>query len=208
MIWFKINKCFSNAANHYRHYRKWKSDLATESKNQCVYCCIHTNSFGGIRNFHVEHYRPKSNPKFSHLEHTYTNLFYACSICNSFKGKDWSGEPSIKFDNNSYPDPSKVDYSNFLKVASNHQVVSSYKTGKYIINRLYLNRPQLILERRTHSINVARYKELNNLILLCEELKRHNSDKLVPHFISMVKMLKTQIESSYISPYTEEEVRR
>ena len=47
-------------------YSDWKEILAEEGFNQCVYCAIPDACFGGIRNFHVEHYRPKS--KFKKLE--------------------------------------------------------------------------------------------------------------------------------------------
>ena len=44
---------------NYRN-QEWKQQLAEKGHNQCVYCAIHENIMGGIRNFHVEHYRPKS----------------------------------------------------------------------------------------------------------------------------------------------------
>jgi 5-methylcytosine-specific restriction endonuclease McrA len=87
-------------------YSDWKEILAEEGFNQCVYCAIPDACFGGIRNFHVEHYRPKS--KFEKLENDIKNLFYACAICNTFKGDDWPGEPEKDFFAPCYPDPSLI----------------------------------------------------------------------------------------------------
>lgn len=56
-------------------YKDWKELLSVEGFHQCVYCSISEAEFGGIRNFHVEHYKPKSLPAFASLVNTYTNLF-------------------------------------------------------------------------------------------------------------------------------------
>jgi hypothetical protein len=49
-------------------YIDWKSLLANEGFHQCVYCALPDAALGGERNFHVEHYKPKSKAKFRHLE--------------------------------------------------------------------------------------------------------------------------------------------
>lgn len=125
-------------------YGDWKPQLAQEAEYQCVYCCIHEVQFGGIRNFHVEHYKPQS--KFPALKDTYSNLFYACGVCNIFKSNDWPRELATgDFSQAGYPDPSQVDYEQFLKVDKYSGVVASGNiTGKYVIERLHLNRPHLI----------------------------------------------------------------
>ena len=93
MKWFRIPKESSPLPKSGKYYSDWKEDLSKEGKEQCVYCSVNINTFGGIRNFHVEHYRPKAKDKFPHLEHVYSNLFFACSICNGFKSDDWKNEP-------------------------------------------------------------------------------------------------------------------
>ncbi len=141
-------------------YGDWKPQLAQEGEYQCVYCCIHEASFGGIRNFHVEHYRPQS--KFSTLKNTYSNLFYACGVCNILKSDDWPRE-LIKgdFTQSGYPDPSQVDYGHILEVNHHSGVVTSNSiTGKYIIERLHLNRPHLIGLRAWSEI-IQRLKRVN-----------------------------------------------
>lgn len=125
-------------------YSQWKPQLAREGGSRCVYCCIPESKFGGSRNFHVEHYRPKSI--FPDLTNEYRNLFYACGICNIFKSDDWPAEHMLgNYRIAAYPDPSLVSYGEFLEVeATTGTVRSATFTGKYLIERLHLNRPQMI----------------------------------------------------------------
>jgi hypothetical protein len=151
MKWKLIDKS-KTAAPALGTYKDWKELLAAEGHNQCVYCCISESGFGGRRNFHVEHYRPKSiYPK---LTNRIENLFFACGICNVFKSDDWPSEPidgDLTFPH--YPDPSRTDWSVFLENENGTGVVSSaHLTGRYLIERLYLNRPQMITHRRLYHV--------------------------------------------------------
>ncbi len=151
MEWRRIPKEASNRPTT-GSYRDWKPHLAEEAKHQCVYCAIHDASFGGIRNFHVEHFRPRS--KFVDLTDDYANLFFACAICNTFKGNDW---PNGSKDNDislaGYVNPSRRCYGDFLSVdRESHMAKSIVSAGIYMIEKLYLNRPQLILERRAAAV--------------------------------------------------------
>lgn len=155
MPWFKIDK--DTTAQPSGVYKQWKEIVRNECKNQCVYCAINEGSFGGVRNFHLDHYRPKK--LFLALENVISNIFYACAICNSFKGADWPGEPEQDLSNYCYPDPSKVDYSTILIEDEAGAVSSPSISGKYIVERLYINRPQMVMLRRRDRV-VAEINEL------------------------------------------------
>jgi uncharacterized protein (TIGR02646 family) len=132
-------------------YRQWKAQLSEEADKQCVYCCIHENQFGGIRNFHVEHFKPQSI--FPELRNEYSNLFFACGVCNIFKSDDWLGDQTPgDYSTAVYPDPSKVDYSDFLSINRLGKVVSTHTTGRYLIERLHLNRGQMVGLRALRSV--------------------------------------------------------
>lgn len=156
MSWFLVDKASGNP-NRHSSYKAWKEDLRHEGRRQCVYCCVREGSFGGYRNFHVEHYRPKS--LYSALADSYQNLFYACAICNSFKSDAWPGDPNEDLSNPAFPDPSKVDYSTFMSVAGDGTVVGSNVSAMYTVERLYLNRPQLVVDRRLRRLEL-RFLEL------------------------------------------------
>ncbi|WP_421773665.1 HNH endonuclease [Gracilimonas sp.] len=150
MEWFRIPKEKAEQPKS-GSYKKWKERIAKEGKHQCVYCCIHEAQFGGIRNFHVEHFRPKSISRFSKLENDITNLYYSCSICNCFKGDDWPNDP---VEDNAeaifYIDPSQKSYKEVFDISKKYKVEAKHLSGKYMIEKVFLNRPQLIQERKTY----------------------------------------------------------
>lgn len=209
MKWFRIAKETSPRPTSGSTYHDWKEHLLTEGNNQCVYCAININSFGGIRNFHVEHYKPKAKDKFPELINEYSNLFVACSICNCFKSDDWPDEPSTLLNNHAFPDPSKIDYCNFLE-HNNHAVVeSNHVTGRYIIQKLFLNRPQLILERRSYYLNEELKRESEKLKNIGLQLKdQYNSDPGIDAMLIMIETTILLIDGNYINPYTNEQIRR
>lgn len=146
-------------------YSDWKELLAEEGKHRCVYCAIPEAAWGGHRNFHVEHYRPKK--PFVELTNKIENLFYACSVCNGFKLNDWPGDPTPALDTNSYPDPSSVDYNTIMTEDERWYLTGANVAAQYTVNQLYLNRPQLLLERR----NEALARRLTNALTEIETLK-------------------------------------
>ncbi len=150
MRWFRVPKEVSVQPVS-GHYRDWKQQLAVEGCRQCVYCAIHESAFGGFRNFHVEHYRPKRS--FPELEDDYQNLFYACGICNVFKGADWPADPTEALDQPAYPSPSEIDYCEILSTdETTGEVRANCVAGNYLVQKIYLNRPQLLVERRLAAV--------------------------------------------------------
>lgn len=208
MRWFRINK---TAPAETKHYRAWKLDLAVEGGNQCVYCCIHEGMFGGIRNYHVEHYRPKS--KFAGLEHAYENLFYACAICNVFKSDSWLALPNDPNDwtCKHFPDPSVVDFGAMLRIQErNHHVVSDFVAGKFLIERLHLNRPQLVIARRAKYV----YEKLSSLSAQLEvranKVEGHSkedSDLLKEVIAVLRKMVQVLARTPESRPYVQADTR-
>jgi hypothetical protein len=134
-------------------WHHWKQLIADHCEGRCVYCAIAEARFGGIRNFHIEHYRPKV--RFPHLENDIRNLYLACAVCNVLKCDDWPAEPDPDHSLPAYPDPAVVDYNSLFQVAETHEISSSTVAGRYVIERMALNRAQLILERRLHAIESA-----------------------------------------------------
>ena len=128
-------------------WHQWKQEIANHCGGQCVYCAISEGRFGGIRNFHVEHFRPKV--KFPALENDIRNLYLACAICNVLKCDDWPAEPAADHSLTAYPDPSVADYNMLFTVSpATYELGSFTVAGKYVIERILLNRAQLVLERR------------------------------------------------------------
>ncbi len=142
-------------------WRGWKAHIADECDARCVYCAVHEARFGGIRNFHVEHYRPKA--RFPELENAISNLYLACAICNVLKCDDWPNEPAQDHTVPAYPDPACTDYNELFEMNGEFTLSSGHLAGQYIIERMMLNRGQLVLERRLSAV-VDRFNEVAHWI--------------------------------------------
>jgi HNH endonuclease len=150
MNWKQIDK--NKRIQNKGTYSAWKQQIANECYNQCVYCSIHENPWGGIDHYHIDHFRPQS--KFKALKDIITNLYYACPICNKFKSDDWPNEP-VDLSLICYPDPSDFNYTDLFTIdITNHTLEGKHVSANYLINRLYLNRPQLVYERRETLLNL------------------------------------------------------
>lgn len=197
-------------------YRDWKSILAKEGYYQCVYCSILDSRLGGIRIFHVEHYKPKENKifNFGHLRNQISNLFYVCPICNSFKSNDWYEDEKYKdLDKIHYPNPSEVDYRILFEVDDDGYVSGSCKVGTFLIERLALNRSQLILDRKMNlllnrwRLIIDKCEYLSDLLTESKKL-----DKSIV-FLKGIIDFKTSIDKLHLnlnssSPYSAEDTKK
>lgn len=159
-------------------YSDWKGIIAHEGFCQCVYCSTKDSRLGGIRNYHVEHFKPKS--KFPALKNDISNLYYSCPICNVFKGNDWH-DPQSNFDRPFYPNPSKINYSMLFFVDMQGNITGRNTTGQYIVIKLGLNRRQLVIDRRLNQLILAYStirSEYNEIIKNLFELSKSNHDAL------------------------------
>lgn len=188
-------------------YSDWKEQIAEECYYQCVYCSIHENPWGGIDHYHVEHYRPKSRPEFAHLENDILNLFYACPVCNRFKSNDWPAECTNDFNTVAYPDPSKVDYADLIDVSStDFTLTGKFPASKYVIQRLYLNRPQLIYERREETLRTRGRSLMNEVMDMAFAVEDKELYKEV--LLAQDRLASLYHERQNVRPYRLAEIRK
>jgi hypothetical protein len=182
----------------------WKEQIAEECFRQCVYCAIGERPWGGLDHYHIDHYRPES--KFKDLNIDICNLFLACPVCNRFKSNDWPGE-SDNLENICYPDPSKVDYNILFDLdSSNFSIRGKYKSANYLIHRLYLNRPQLLYERRESAL-LAKESSLSDtvsqLAIACDD------NKLMKKAIELTNKIRQHLQArENVRPYKLAEIRK
>jgi len=190
-------------------YSDWKEQIAEECYYQCIYCSINEAQFGGIDHYHIEHYKPKSIERFKSLENDIVNLFYSCPICNRFKSNDW---PNDADDLNlvCYPDPSEYDYSELFDINSdNYKVYGIYVSTKYMTERLYLNRPQLLYERREAFLDQREQEVTNAIYDLLEKLNsKEDFDMLRESSKAVFDLNKTIQKRNKIRPYKLAEIRK
>ena len=192
-------------------YSDWKTNIANDCSQQCIYCAIPESAYGGIDNFHVEHFRPVS--LFGDLENIITNLFLACAICNRFKSNDWPGEHLEDHSLPSYPDPSNYDYNDLFGIDRQTYLVSGrFRATSYLTEKLYLNRPQLLMERRSFFLNerVIRLEEsIRNLLNLLAQVDLPDMTDLLSRLLrGTVDLNELTRAASTVRPYEQADVRR
>jgi uncharacterized protein (TIGR02646 family) len=72
--------------------REIEKRLGAATQFRCSYC---DDWPLGEREDSIDHFRPKSDPRFRHLVCQWDNLYYACGNCQSFKGEQWSDNPQL-----------------------------------------------------------------------------------------------------------------
>lgn len=190
-------------------YSDWKEQIAEECFYQCIYCSINEAQFGGIDHYHIEHYKPKSIERFKALENDICNLFYSCPICNRFKSYDWPNDAD-DLEKICYPSPSEYNYSELFEVSpDDYKVKGIYNSTRYMTERLYLNRPQLLYERR-ESFLKQREEEVTKAIEVLQEKITSNEDfVLLKECLSgLIDLNKTIQKRSNIRPYKLVEIRK
>lgn len=187
-------------------YTDWKEQIAKECFFQCIYCSINEAQFGGIDHYHIEHYKPKSIERFKDLKNDICNLFYCCPICNRFKSNDWPNDAD-DLDIICYPDPSEYNYSELFEISDDdYKVNGKYVSTRYMTERLYLNRPQLLFERRETVLqqraeNVTKAIEALQEIIDAQELLKESNK-------GIMELLKTTQKRNNIRPYKLAEIRK
>lgn len=190
-------------------YHDWKEQIAEECYYQCIYCSINESQFGGIDHYHIEHYKPKSIKRFKSLENDILNLFYACPICNRFKSDDWPND-ATSLDICCYPDPSVYNYNTLFTLdLKTYKLSGNNMSGNYITERLFLNRAQLIYERREQILNeraLAIRKELENLSK--QEAILADRQSIINLFEAFSKLGDVTQKRKTVRPYKLKEIRR
>jgi hypothetical protein len=112
-------------------YGKYKPYLATDFNRRCGYTDCPDFWFGGVKAFHIDHFKPKS--KYGTLECTYSNLVYSCSHVNQAKSDDAD-----------YLDPCDTEYNdhfgrdaggNILPVPGSQQAEYMHRKLKLYLKR-------------------------------------------------------------------------
>jgi uncharacterized protein (TIGR02646 family) len=119
-------------------YRKYKKQLQEDFNQRCGYTDCPDFWFGGVTNFQIDHFKPKS--KFPALTTHYPNLVYSCAFVNRAKSND--------FDEKMYLDPCEVDYNKHFSRDENGNIfpVPGSPAAQYMYKKmkLYLKRYGII----------------------------------------------------------------
>jgi hypothetical protein len=102
------------------------------------------DSIRGENNFGADHYRPQKY--FPELAATYTNLYYCCNTCNSFKSSHWPGKG--KSQPHLIPNPCDDEMFKHLRF-KRESVEAKSPAGNFAKDLLDLNDPDILQFRET-----------------------------------------------------------
>lgn len=136
---FRENPPVRTFKKTYSSYGSYKPYLAKDFFNRCGYTDCSDFWFGGVNNFHIDHFLPwKNYPKLPALKTDYQNLVYCCSYVNILKSNDEI----------SYIDPCNVDFNLHFKRDNigNILPIAKSKEAKYMYKKLklFMKRYQII----------------------------------------------------------------
>jgi uncharacterized protein (TIGR02646 family) len=158
----------------YKRYQTYKNPLRQDFKYTCGYCLMPERELGGRSTFAVEHYRPKE--LFPDLKLDYTNLRYACLLCNSHKGENWPTDEDHA-SGRYYLDPCATDVNLLYRFDSEGQVHGRSHAASYTIEQLNLNRRQLTEKRKEMVDNLSLLLNLSHDITVRQgQLEGDNSE--------------------------------
>lgn len=148
----------------FRNYRTYKPYLQAEFARLCVYCRQPDSSAPNL-NFQVDHYRPKSESRFKSLIAEYSNLYYCCQTCNTYKSNYW---PPDETAGPYVVNPVDFDMAAHLRFdAKTGSIEPRTPHGKFTEELLHLNDPAAVKYRRS---------TLTIVQLAAAEIARRESD--------------------------------
>lgn len=126
-------------------YRLFRPYLRRDFQQCCAYCLLHEFWAGGESNFQIEHFRPVS--RFPELERTYSNLYYACHVCNFRKLDHWPS-PELEAAGIGFVDFCTSDFEEHYRLQSDGTLEPLTLSANYTLTTLNLNSSHLIALRR------------------------------------------------------------
>jgi hypothetical protein len=130
---------------------------------RCGYCSVSEDDVGGALT--VDHHRPRTRGG----AHQDANIVYCCPKCNEYKGSYWHGSdpPYIPLLH-----PLRDDLQRHLVEREDGHVDGLTPEGTFFVQRLRLNRPQLIAYRLHRRAEMALREEADTLRERVSELQQ------------------------------------
>lgn len=143
------------AMNKYQH-EEIKVTLVAMFHGKCAYC---ESKITHITYGDIEHFRPKSDPRYAHLIFEWENLLLSCSICNNSAHKgakfplDASGNPVLIDPTDGVTDPNAhLEFA--WDAVAGLATVYGYDTRGQEVERIFdfngVGRKELIRDRSYH----------------------------------------------------------
>lgn len=143
-----------------------RATVRTAFGGRCGYCGVSETSVGG--ELEIDHFHPQAAGGSDDIE----NLVYSCTACNRFKG-DYAPTTDTP-DSLRLLHPRRDDLTAHLDETVHGRLVGLTPRGWFHIQRLHLNRPQLVELRRLHNTLRAQKADLSRAREAESHLRREN----------------------------------
>lgn len=143
-----------------------RAAVRTAYGGRCGYCGVHETAVGG--ELELDHYHPRAAGGSDDIE----NLVYACTACNRFKGDYAPGRDAPE--SLRLLHPRRDDLSVHIEESAYGRLLGRTPRGWFHIQRLHLNRPQLVERRHLHHSLHAQKADLSRAQEAEVRLRREN----------------------------------
>jgi len=120
---------------------------------RCGYCGVREEEAG--TQLEIDHFQPRSVGGGDTLD----NLVYCCPTCNRLKG-DFAPTDAPSTTHRRLLHPKRDDSTAHLREEADGRLTALTETGVFHIERLRLNRPPLVVLRRTRQAGAGLYRDL------------------------------------------------
>jgi hypothetical protein len=139
----------------------------------------------------IDHFRPKA--RFPHLRTEYSNLYYCCCECNTYKGDRWPSDDELSADLR-FVDVCEDEWDDHLEL---RQDVITPKTapGKFTAASLRLDRQKLTLRNHALRTRAARIRQdLTRLASIRAQLPPDVGPSTAGHLNELERSLNTDLQ--------------
>ncbi|MFL6264226.1 MAG: HNH endonuclease [Thermoanaerobaculia bacterium] len=152
----------------FSNYHRYKRPLQWEFRRKCVYC-READGLKGYEAFGVDHYLARSNTGKTEAA-AWENLFYACNVCNGWKGASVS-TPELFL-----PNPCDHVMAEHLQYRDNGGVDTNSRHGAWLADLLRLSSQPRRDRRRfivsALGLHLIAYNELAETLRLIDKARR------------------------------------
>ena len=128
-------------------YGKYRPLVREDFSECCAYCLLHELLSGGVDNYELDHFRPKSKPSAGMDLHNFYNLYYSCHACNHYKSDSWPDDALAQLGYR-FVNTCEEDFSTHFRAEQDGRWAPLTPAGEYTEARLRLNRTHLIEMRK------------------------------------------------------------
>lgn len=132
--------------------------LYRDFDGRCAYCLWHARL--SPDEHQIDHFRPRSRGG----THKYANLRFSCGSCNRRKGH-WLPSGQHRRGERILDPCAEWDYGDHLVERQDHHLDALTAEGRFHLERLRLNRSNLVEQRRRRDERIAHCEELSRLAL-------------------------------------------